>query len=213
MQSATHLSGKIKGHCPSHVPISSRVGPLEIAGWVPESPCNTAGDSCLGVSSLSSPDNDSRATCALCGSALESRAAFDLGSCARLGLLFWVLLRGRPGLLVEPVWEPSRLALGLEASRRGGMSQLSQLNAWQQRVGPMCLAGPVGCGEGDQGWVGIGETRKREQKRDSHQPLKGPTWPTCGCDPLVWAGDLNYHQEMITREVGRVSVSDKSFEQ
>lgn len=65
--------------------------------------------------------------------------------------------------VVEPVWDPSWPALGLEAGGRGGQSGLSPLNVWQQRVGPQVQAGPVGLGRGGQrADVGLGDTGERE---------------------------------------------------
>ena len=151
LQSVTHLSGKIKGHCPSHVSISFRVGPLEIAAWVPESPCNVAAVSPL--VSLSCLLKIITTRDVLCVGALwraESRlisvSAPDTGSSSG-----WDA-EARPGLWWSQGGRPA--GAGGEWEREKVLPQPAKYLAAE--LVPMCCAEPVGLGRGRQtrvwGW-------------------------------------------------------------
>lgn len=108
--------------------------------------------------------HDSQAVCALCvGAFCKARPRLILAAAPGHRLLLWVLLRSPPRPVVEPVWEPSWPALGLEVSGRGGQSGLSPPNVWQQRVGPQVEAGPAGLGRGDEERMWDWETREKEK--------------------------------------------------
>ena len=57
-----------------------------------------------------------------CGSALKTYPRLILACAPGQGLVIWVLLRGLPRLVLEPVWEPSLPALGLEGWCPGSAS-------------------------------------------------------------------------------------------
>lgn len=96
---------------------------------------------------------------------------------------------------------------GLEVSRRWRKSQLSWPNACQQRVGSRVPGGACGPGERTKGGCGFGRHGRQKDlagawgmvENNKGAPSVSSNGPACGCDRLLWAGDLNYETKLLPR--------------
>ena len=117
------------------MPISSLVGLLEIAGWVPESPSKTAGVSCFRLSFLSPPDNNRRASvCFPLWERFENVASFDLGLCSWTGAC-------NLGVTERPAQVGAGASVGTQPARSGAggmVSRLGQPDPGGQGCPPYC---------------------------------------------------------------------------
>ena len=117
----------------------------------------------------------------LCGSSLKAQPRLILASAPGRALVIRMLLRGLPGLVVEPVWEPCWPALGWREDShqavRGGSSMLLT-SLWQVEL------------QGQRGGQTGGHRRERE---GFGRGRWGGDWGTVKRPPqwLLQAGDLN----------------------
>lgn len=159
-QPATGVSGKIRSHCPFHVPINSRVGPLEIVRWVPESPYNAVGVPLVWFFCLLQIITVGLTCVGLCASSLKSIASFDLGFCP------WTRACNL-GAVEEacPVSGGASVGTLLACSGAGGEQKGGEASAQLLEVWPVLHASDPVC----QGWpAGLGrcwnwETQKRQK--------------------------------------------------
>lgn len=118
-------------------------------------------------------------------------------------LIIWVLLRGPPSV-VEPVWEPSRPAVGLEVSRRGSLGSASQMVGSEElvlHVADPCVPGRAcrarECGDR---WKGIGRQKREKGWLEWGAPLIAPQGDLSLDMIRCAAGDLNYETRLLPRK-------------
>lgn len=161
-QPATGVSGKIRGHCPFHVPINSRVGPLEIVRWVPESPYNAAGVPLVWFFCLLQIITVGLTCVGLCASSLKSIASFDLGFCP------WTRACNL-GAVEEACPVSGGASVGTLLACTGAGGELKGGEAWAQlsEVGRSSAPLTLCARAGPQGWGGVGIGRHRRDRRTS----------------------------------------------